>query len=1123
MERSIRVFISSTFRDMQAERDELVKYTFPRLRKLCDQRSVSWSEVDLRWGITDEKQGEVLPICLKEIHNCRPYFIGILGERYGWIPDQIPEELLEQEQWLGGHQSQSITELEILHGVLNDPEMSKTAFFYFRDPAYIKHLNIEERSNFQEIPTDREIITWGKTLAEQMASERADKLEQLKNRIRNSGYPLRENYPDPQALGELVYQDLVQVIDSLFPPGSQPDALDREAAEHETFAQARIKVYLKREADFFQLNEHLHSCSGPLVITSPSGCGKSALLANWAQNYQKNHPQAIIIQHYIGATNISSDWAMLVRRLMAEFNRHFDLQLTFPLDPIALRTAFTNSLFLVAQKGDIVLILDGLDHLEESPGAGARELLWLPARLPPNVHLLLSTTPGPALEEAQRRDWGIMNLQEFSEQESANFIETYLGTFAKQLNPAQVDRICNNHLSRNPLFLKVLLEELRQFGVHELLDQQINHYLQVGSIPKLFDCIFERFEKDYQREHPELVRETLTRIWAARRGLSEHELLKMMGNEQGPLPHAFWSPLFLALEPFLIIRSGLIGFFHNFFSLAVQDRYLTTLELQAQAHDTLAKSFMQSEEVFRKLDELPWQLSQANDWKNLADLLSQPSFFNLLWQQNEYDAKAFWAQVELNSSRRMVSDYQMVLDTPKNYPETLRPLARLFQAAGHTQKALILQEALLEFYDKQGDRAYYSSVLGDMAYLQAGSGLYKNAAELYQCEAAILQETGDIKGQVRAMFNLANLLKMQGETQRALLIYQDCEQFWRQNGDLRSLSQALGNRGNILRDLGEMADALALFKEKEHLCWQLGEQREYARAIESQATVHMQQGDFLEALNLLHKEEQILRGLGEISSLPTCLGNQAIVKQELGHYEEALAIYREHEQLCRQMDDRRGLAEAFGRQGTVFLAQREYNAAMDKLQQQEKLCRELDIPDELQVSLGNQAMIWRAAGNLDQALRLQREKEKICRELGNQKALAIALGNIGNIYADRREFKLAMQYYQEKETLDRKLGNKSGLEICLGNQARLLISQRLDSAALQCLKEQEQVCRAMNHPEKIARCLITQAKLMVQNLNQTLQALPLVQEAYHLTRDSQDRELTSQVEMILSALRNALA
>lgn len=33
-ERAIRVFVSSTFRDVQAEREELVKRVFPRIRRL---------------------------------------------------------------------------------------------------------------------------------------------------------------------------------------------------------------------------------------------------------------------------------------------------------------------------------------------------------------------------------------------------------------------------------------------------------------------------------------------------------------------------------------------------------------------------------------------------------------------------------------------------------------------------------------------------------------------------------------------------------------------------------------------------------------------------------------------------------------------------------------------------------------------------------------------------------------------------------------------------------------------------------------------------------------------------------------------------------------------------------
>ena len=52
--RSIRVFISSTFQDMQEERDVLVKKIFPQLRKICMDRGVGFTEVDLRWGVTED-------------------------------------------------------------------------------------------------------------------------------------------------------------------------------------------------------------------------------------------------------------------------------------------------------------------------------------------------------------------------------------------------------------------------------------------------------------------------------------------------------------------------------------------------------------------------------------------------------------------------------------------------------------------------------------------------------------------------------------------------------------------------------------------------------------------------------------------------------------------------------------------------------------------------------------------------------------------------------------------------------------------------------------------------------------------------------------------------------------
>jgi telomerase protein component 1 len=79
--RTVRVFISSTFRDMHAERDYLVRMVFPELKERCRKRHIQLVDVDLRWGVTEEQAegGGALDICLDEIDSCRPYFLGLLG------------------------------------------------------------------------------------------------------------------------------------------------------------------------------------------------------------------------------------------------------------------------------------------------------------------------------------------------------------------------------------------------------------------------------------------------------------------------------------------------------------------------------------------------------------------------------------------------------------------------------------------------------------------------------------------------------------------------------------------------------------------------------------------------------------------------------------------------------------------------------------------------------------------------------------------------------------------------------------------------------------------------------------------------------------------------------------
>lgn len=91
--KTFRVFISSTFNDLKAERNALQERVFPRLRALCQQYGARFQPIDLRWGVSEEASldQQAMSICLGEIARCqqtspRPNFIILLGDRYGWCP-----------------------------------------------------------------------------------------------------------------------------------------------------------------------------------------------------------------------------------------------------------------------------------------------------------------------------------------------------------------------------------------------------------------------------------------------------------------------------------------------------------------------------------------------------------------------------------------------------------------------------------------------------------------------------------------------------------------------------------------------------------------------------------------------------------------------------------------------------------------------------------------------------------------------------------------------------------------------------------------------------------------------------------------------------------------------------
>ena len=133
----LSILISSTFNDMQAERDVIRTRVEPALRKVAAQYGQSVRLLDLRWGVNtanmseEEASKKVLDVCLDEIDRCDGYMVCLLGNRYGWVPDYSKVDSVQRHGVLM-EEPVSVTELEIQYGILQRNQGERSIVF-FRD------------------------------------------------------------------------------------------------------------------------------------------------------------------------------------------------------------------------------------------------------------------------------------------------------------------------------------------------------------------------------------------------------------------------------------------------------------------------------------------------------------------------------------------------------------------------------------------------------------------------------------------------------------------------------------------------------------------------------------------------------------------------------------------------------------------------------------------------------------------------------------------------------------------------------------------------------------------------------------------------------------------------------
>lgn len=687
--RTVRVFISSTFRDMHSERNHLVKVVFPALRERLEPHRVHLVDIDLRWGITEEQaeNDQVLNLCLNQIDECRPFFLGLMGERYGWVPEQLlPEE--SRHGWTQLHPGKSVTELEIL--------------FFLRDPDFISDVPEAKRSEVQ---------------AESHKS--ADKLRSLKQQIREADLtiPIVENYPcryaglgikwvlakselneaDSLALEEVASHGLVGndeyagldehlrdvvhehsvvtltgleefgrlVLDRLWTAirnelalpespaeESSVDPLAIERGYHERFMESRLRVYVGRESLQHELTTIAEGVGvQPTLVTGSSGSGKSAALAKFARDYEVAHPDVLLIPHFVGASPGSTGLRQMLYGFCSVLKAAFNFDDDVPPDTKSLIATFRQFVTHVPTDRHVLLVIDALNQLDESENA--QQLNWLPSQFPAQFKVMVSCIDDPRREEAVLRAFTQrlhtrIDVPTLSDAERLEIVKQIPSLSAKALSPQQVQLLLSNPATKTPLFLLVALEELRGFGSFEQLNRRIEQFPRgEEAVTELFVQVIHRLQDEFDSS---TVYEVLSLLASARRGLSDRELLDLIEGASVAITDSDSDlfPILRQLRPYLQHRGELRDYFHRNLFKAVDQQFLPDDAARRAAHSRLATYFagqdywLESVEEqrariqrlprtrrpanIRKLDELPWQLLQAADWQESERLLTDMTF-----------------------------------------------------------------------------------------------------------------------------------------------------------------------------------------------------------------------------------------------------------------------------------------------------------------------------------------------------------------------------------------------------------------------------------------------------------------------------------------------------------------
>lgn len=601
------LFISSTFNDMHAERDYLVKEVFPELEDWAEKRKVRLTEVDLRWGITEEesKNKGTVGTCLRHIDKCRPFFICFLGQKIGWIPDFDKDinnkTKLKYPTIKDIVQSNSLTEIEITHSMFSPlPQQingeiitcppTKYNLFFFRKDDYIENLSDNQKgiyTNLDNHKSDEKLEDLKFRILERQKDERLNvKVSKYSGKWdSNLILPELSHYGDSVAKGrlvdfrcedkslkEVIIKELKEQIAHEFPkniPMKYNSKSEEDFDRQDIFIYKNNEDYIERSNYISIVKDYIENDDNlPFIIGSPSGYGKTMLLSKLVKDFDDEYPNKKLIKRFCGASSMALECYSLWKSIIDEAGIEGDCDI-YPNNYDELKNNFEDILNSIAKMNDCVIVIDSINQVS----SGTDILNWI-SSLPANLKIIASITEDKKIIRHNASKDSIF-LDGLNDNEKKDLIKTYLRNYLKELDEKEIDAICRSKGSENPLYLKILLAELRVFGSFDQLESKIKKF---GPTPETaFDHVLERLEEDEKLKGKEnLVPLIFHFLSDSDLGLSEKDLNNLIKSESNLDEKYIQDTVRVTLRQvrqYMVKKEGRHDFFYESFKDASKKRY----------------------------------------------------------------------------------------------------------------------------------------------------------------------------------------------------------------------------------------------------------------------------------------------------------------------------------------------------------------------------------------------------------------------------------------------------------------------------------------------------------------------------------------------------------------------